>query len=162
MAKRRCAGTTKTGKPCRAAPLSDSDYCLAHADELTRAETGFGGAENGAKGGAAGKHPRVVDVLRERVEAEIEKVIKPYFDALEHAMLHASYEGDVIVSDHPDLGARINAAEKLLDRVYGKPRQTIEHAGPQDGSAIPVEFKLNDQAREAIAGALRSRPAKRQ
>ena len=98
--------------------------------------------------------------MREKVEAEIDKVIAPYFDAVENAMMHATYEGDVIVSPHPDLGARINAAEKLLDRVYGKPRQTIEHAGPLDGSAIPVEFKLDDQAREAIAGALRSRPAK--
>jgi hypothetical protein len=160
MAKRRCKGKTKAGKRCRAYPLHDSQYCLAH-DELSRASVGFGGPEAGRLGGRP-KSPRVVDVLRERVEARIEEVIAPYFEALTRAVLHATYEGDVIVSDAPDLGARMAAAEKLLDRVYGKPRQTIEHAGPQDGAPIAVEFTMDDKAREAIAGALRGRPAEGQ
>jgi hypothetical protein len=31
----------KTGEPCRAAPLKDSDFCLAHSNEITRESTGF-------------------------------------------------------------------------------------------------------------------------
>jgi hypothetical protein len=156
MAKRRCKGKTKAGKRCKAWALHDGDRCLAHSDEKTQDSVGFGGSQPDA--GRPAK-PRVVDVLRERVEAEVEKIVAPYFEALEHAVLHATYEGEVVVSEHADLGARINAAEKLLDRVYGKPRQTIEHAGAQDGAAVPVELNLDQKTREAIAGALRRRPA---
>lgn len=34
--------------------------------------------------------------------------------------------------------ARVQAAVALLDRGYGKPRQSVEHSGP-DGGAIPVQ-----------------------
>lgn len=162
MAKRRCKGTTKAGKRCRAYALADSQFCRAH-DPLRPAETRFGSAEQaaaaGALGGAAGRSPRVVDVMRERVEAHVDEVLAPYFAALTEGMLTATFQGDVFVSEHPDLAGRVAAAEKLLDRVYGKPRQTIEHAGPAEGSPIPVEFTLSERTREAIGDALRSRPA---
>ena len=41
-------------------------------------------------------------------------------------------------SDVEDLGAQITAAEHLLSRVYGKPRQQLEHAGAEGG---PIELK---------------------
>jgi hypothetical protein len=52
-------------------------------------------------------------ILRERIEADVDEWIKPYFDAL-----HA---GD------PELPLRV--AEAVLDRAYGKPVQPIEHSG---------------------------------
>lgn len=135
MAKRRCKGTTKAGKPCKAHPLRGTDHCLAHSDRDTRESVGFR-ADNG-KGGRPRK-PRVVDVMRERVEEKVEELLAPYFDAVEKAMLHASSDGEVHVSEHPDYGARVAAAEKLLDRVYGKPMQTTALTG-SDGGAIRVE-----------------------
>jgi hypothetical protein len=160
--KRRCKGKTKRGTRCKAWALQGTDRCSAHPPANDPLSPAFGSPEQASAAGKLGgrpRNPRVVDVLRDKIEAEIETVIAPYFDALKGAMLHATYEGDVIVSEHPDLGARINAAEKLLDRTYGKPRQTIEHAGPQEGAPIAVEFSLDADVRKAISGALRQRPA---
>lgn len=136
--KRRCRGTTKKGKPCRAAALKGTDRCIAHSDKAVQVEMGFGGPENGAKGGAATRRPRVIERMRERVEEDIEKIIAPYFDAIENAIVTATHEGQVIPSEVADLGARIKAAEALLDRVYGKPRQVTEVSGP-DGGAVPIQ-----------------------
>lgn len=158
MAKRRCQGKTKAGKRCRAFPLHGSKLCLAHSDAETRSSVQFVG---GQPGSGRPPKPRVVDVLRERVEAEVELIVAPYFQALSEAVLTATYEGEVIASELPDLAGRIQAAEKLLDRVYGKPRQTIEHAGPESGPPVAVEFALDDRTREVISNALRQRPATR-
>ncbi len=93
----------------------------------------------GQPGSGRPRQPRVIEVMRERIEQDIDRILRPYFDALEEAVLHATFEGSVIVSDVPDLGARIAAAEKLLDRVYGKPRQAMEHSGPDRGG-VPIEL----------------------
>jgi hypothetical protein len=75
--------------------------------------------------------------MRERVEQRVDEVLAPYFDALTGAVVHGFYQGDFVLTEHPDLAARISAAEKLLDRVYGRPRQQVEHSGP-DGGPVQV------------------------
>ena len=50
-----------------------------------------------------------MDVLRERVEQEAELILAPFFESL--ADLDAGYE------------LRMRAAERLLDRTYGRPKQ---------------------------------------
>jgi hypothetical protein len=99
--------------------------------------------------------PRVVDVMRERVEAEIEKIIAPYFEAIEEAVVCATYEGEVIPSTVKDLGARIQAAERLLDRVYGKPKQLTEIAGDPE-HPVHLTHELDDpDVRKALHGLVR-------
>ena len=101
MSKRACHGTTKAGKPCKAAPLHDSDYCLAHTDEETRLSTGFG-----APGTGRPRNPRAVDVLKERIEAGIDEVLKPLWDAL-------TAERAVVVGNGP------GAAQAEFEKVRG-------------------------------------------
>lgn len=142
MAERRCKATTKDGQPCKAAPLRDGDFCLAHADEETRESTGFVAA-NG-KGGRP-KNPRVIDVLRERLEERIDDVIGPLFDALEADRGIAVGNGpSARVEYMTDHATRIAAVRELLDRVYGKPRSTTEITGPE-GSAIEIVTVEADQ-----------------
>jgi hypothetical protein len=80
MAKRKCSAITKAGGRCRAAPLRDKEHCLAH-DAEARASTGFS-AEAGKLGGRP-RLPRPHEVMREKVEADIEKWLKPYEDGLQ-------------------------------------------------------------------------------
>jgi hypothetical protein len=138
--KRRCRGTTRKGKPCRAAALKGKKHCRAHDPSLPD-DARFGSPQQAAAagriGGPATRKPRVIERMRERVEEDIEKIIAPYFEAIEHAIVTATHEGQVIPSEVADLGARIKAAEALLDRVYGKPRQVTELSGP-DGGAVPI------------------------
>lgn len=113
MSKRRCHATTRKGAACQAAPLSERDVCLAHADADTRALVGFV-PDAGALGGRPAKPP-VLDVLRERVEAEIDRCIAPFEEALA-----ATRNGE------PDHAIRLRAAESVLDRLYGKPTHKTE------------------------------------
>lgn len=82
--------------------------------------------------------------MRSRIEADIEKVLAPYFETIEHAMLFTNHQGEVIVSEHPDLGARMAAAERLLDRVYGKSTTPIEHTGDVIDSLDELCAALDD------------------
>lgn len=122
-----CTATTKSGEPCKAKPLKDTDRCLAHSDATTRESVGFVAAN-----GFAGRkpNPRAVDVLRERIEQDIDKVLNPLWDALEADRGVVVGNGPSAHVDYvPDFSARIAAARELLDRGYGKPKQTNEVSG---------------------------------
>jgi nickel-dependent lactate racemase len=150
---RSCKGTTQKGNPCKTAPLKDSDYCLAHGDQETRDLVGFGGSQPGA--GRPAK-PKPSEIARELVEEHIEATLRPHFNALGYeivldengahltekanggAKLYGeSKDGYINVSEHDDLRAMIAASEKLLDRVYGRPKQVSEVSGP-DGAPVQV------------------------
>lgn len=119
-----CTATTKSGQPCKARPLKDQDTCLAHADKKTRDATGF------AITGGRPPNPRAVDVLRERIEQDIDKVLNPLWDALDADRGVVVGNGPSAHVDYvPDFSARIAAARELLDRGYGKPKQTSEVSG---------------------------------
>jgi hypothetical protein len=47
-------------------------------------------------------------------------------------------DGEVRVSGHEDLEAMQRAAERLQDRVYGKPKQTAEVTSVDGGTLAPV------------------------
>lgn len=44
---------------------------------MEQAEAGFGGAENGAKGGEARRIPKLTQLIKARLEAEAEEIIGP-------------------------------------------------------------------------------------
>ena len=124
----RCTATTKAGDPCSAAPMTGRETCMAHADLETRKAVGFV-----AEAGAAGRPPkrRAIDVLREKVENEIDLWLKPFSDAL----------GATDMLGGPDHKTRMRAADSVLDRVYGKPTQRNELSGA-DGAALPTWLLL--------------------
>lgn len=127
---RRCKGRTKAGKACRAVALKGHDVCMAHAPEEIREKARFGKAQLGA--GRPPK-PKATDVLRERVEAKIDEVLTPLFDALKAERVAGWDNGEPL--SVPDHQIRLRGAELILDRVYGKPRQTVD--GSAAGRAIP-------------------------
>jgi hypothetical protein len=160
---RTCASLTRTGRPCKAIPLKGRDVCLAHADEITREKTRFGGRQPGA--GRPPK-PKLSDIERQLVEEHLEKVLRPYWRTLgydvviaedtgEGALVElpeggaklygtASRDGRVNMSEHDDLATMMAASEKLRDRVYGRPRQQqrVEVSGV-DGDAVRVGHSLD-------------------
>lgn len=132
MAKRRCKGTTKKGARCGSPPLRPGtiiegvtvkgEHCRTHDPDLPDSAR-IQGAQPGA---GRPRTPRVVDVMRERVEERVDEVLAAYFETLENATLHTFFFGELITTNAPDYGARMKAAEKLLDRVYGRPTQRTE------------------------------------
>ncbi|MCA1572668.1 MAG: hypothetical protein LC798_20710, partial [Chloroflexi bacterium] len=134
--KHGCTGTTRKGEPCGAWPLKDRDVCLAHSDLETRASVRFGGVQ---PGGGRPKNPRAVDVLRERIEQNIDRWLAPIEEALaaERGIVVGMGE-DASLEFIPDHAIRLRAAAEGFDRVYGKPKQAIEQSGPE-GGPIQVE-----------------------
>ena len=113
----------------------------------------FGGPQPGS---GRPRVPRSTDLQRELVELHAVAVVRPYFRALgldvagdgtvtplEHGaiVVGRGKDGGVHASTVEDLAAQIAAAEALLNRVYGKPRQQLEHTGPDGG---PIELDAAD------------------
>jgi len=48
---------------------------------------------------------------------------------------------DICQNDDAPPAARVSASSAILDRAWGKPKETLEHAGP-DGAAIPVSIAV--------------------
>lgn len=132
-----CSATTKAGKPCKAAPLKDRDVCLAHADEETRTSTNF---QQGPRPGRP-RSPRVIDVLRERIEADIDRWLKPLEDGL-------TAERGLVVGDGPaarieyveDHATRIKAFREGMDRAFGRPTQTHDITTRVEESEVDREI----------------------
>lgn len=74
--------------------------------------------------------------LRERVEAEAEAVLAPYFEALA--------EGE-------DVEQRMRAADRLLDRVFGRPKQSAELSGALSIDEHRLEAELEAELEALMA-----------
>ncbi len=166
MSKRQCKGENAKGGPCGANPLRPGteidgicvtgDYCRAHDPNLPDSAR-IQGAQPGA---GRPKKPRVVDVLKERVEAEVDQ----WLDVLQDARVAVKVVGivgegemaePIEVEDH---AIRLKALSIALDRVYGRPRQEITGA---DGQPLQLEVTgaaiLSDPDARKHAAGLRKR-----
>ena len=74
--------------------------------------------------------------MRERVEAEAEAVLAPYFEAL------AQGEG---------VEQRMRAAERLLDRVFGRPKQSAELSGTLSIDEHRLEAEVEEEFAALVA-----------
>jgi hypothetical protein len=78
----------------------------------------------------------VIELLRERVEAEAEAILAPYFEAL------ARGEG---------VEQRMRAAERLLDRVFGRPKQSAELSGTLSIDERRLEAEVEEEFAALVA-----------
>lgn len=168
MAKRQCKAEKRTGGPCGSPPLvpgkmfgdysASGDFCLTHDPDLPD-EYRIGGA---TPGGGRKRKPRPDEVARRLVEDNVIAVLRPYWRTLGFdvvigadgpeleklpdggAKATATHQGEVIASDIEDLGTQMAAAEKLLDRVYGRPRQATEISGPEGGAVEVRNVDIGD------------------
>src|SRR5215213_1044054 len=127
--KRSCAAMSKAGKPCHAAPLTDSRFCLAHADEETREKTGFGGYQAGA---GRPPLPSPHAALREKLEADLDRWLAPYerARAAKRAVVVGS-GASARIELVDDYATQLRATDAVLDRVYGKARAAVEISEPE-------------------------------
>jgi hypothetical protein len=97
------------------------------------------------RGGYGKRKPRLNELIRERVEHESEAILGAYVDALH--------------DENADHETRMRAAERLLDRAYGRPRQGVELSGPE-GAPLGVSSAravIQDEAAYEAAIELRNR-----
>jgi hypothetical protein len=156
-AKPRCTGTSvTTGKRCKAAPLKGTKRCAAHP--LSPDSTRFGSPEQAGAAGKLGGRPRLPrphEVLRERIENDIDRWLAPLEAALGASKPMQTWsasrgEHKIIYVADPELGMK--ATKLAMQLVYGKPRQPLELTG-DDGGPVKTELDFSDPAvREALHG----------
>lgn len=157
-----CTGTTRKGNPCAAHPLKGRDVCLSHADADTRASVGFV-PEAGNLGGRP-RLPRPTEIGRQLAERHAIHLWRPHYRALglylnDDGTTTPLEKGAVIVhqgeaTDVEDLGAQQAAAERIFDRIFGKPKQATEVSGP-DGKPLGAMFVTDPNLAEDARALLR-------
>jgi|SRR6476646_4176252 len=150
MAAKRCGelsgNINKAGEPCRAfARTGDGkDTCMAHASEAEKAEMGFGGAENGQKGGEARRIPKLTELIKKRLEEEADKVIDRLMAGLDAEVGIVVGTGkDAFLDSFPDYARRLRTVREILDRTEGRPKSSTEFTGK-------VEIRGAEQLDKAI------------
>jgi hypothetical protein len=80
-------------------------------------------------------------VLKERIEAGIDKVLDPLWDALQAERAVVVGNGPSATMEMvPDYSTRIAAVRELLDRGYGRPKQSSEvTVVTQDAIDVAIE-----------------------
>lgn len=97
---------------------------MGHLDRTTRESLGFGGPQPGS---GRPRKLRAIDVLKERMEQDIDRVLAPLFEALRAEKSVVVGQGPTAhVETVPDIPTRIAAARELLDRGYGRPKQVVD------------------------------------
>lgn len=163
MPKKRktCTGKTTRGTKCKASPLKGTKRCAAHPlDPDAAGSTRFGSHAQAKAAGQLGGRPRLPrpsEIAQQLIERNELALQRPYWRALgydvvigEHGpelvqlddggakIYGESKDGDINMTEHDDLGAQMNAAEKLQDRVYGRPKQATEITSPDGGGFVLI------------------------
>jgi hypothetical protein len=152
--KRECQGTTLKGKPCGANPLKPGTviegiavsgrWCRNHDEDLPSTAKLHATRTPEQMGGRPRK-PTATEIERRLVEEHAIAWQRPYWRVLGYdlrmgengpelveredggaKLFGESKDGHIHVSPHDDLGAMITAAERLRDRVFGRPKQSSE------------------------------------
>lgn len=177
---KQCKGKTKKGTACKATPLRPGTviegvtvkgkHCRAHDPTLPDSARfgSYAQAKEAAKLAGRPPLPKPTELARQLVERHVCGILRPHFKALgmqlnDDGSVEAldrgaivtgeSKDGEVVPSLIEDLGAQIAAAEKLLDRVYGRPKQSTEISGPE-GNPVKVELPTDADWHAEVAGVL--------
>lgn len=158
-----CSETTNAGNPCpqKAAVvfIRGKQYklktCAMHAPAPIKRELNLFQYGHPGKAGRK-KKKTALDLVRERIEGEAERYLQPLEDAL--IALKAVVVGNgasAHIEYTEDLALRVDTAFKILDRVYGKPKQTTELSGV-GGDAIEIIVPSDDERKQSVAAILAS------
>lgn len=68
---------------------------------------------------------------RKRVDAAVTELARKHAPEMIRVLV------DIALDEEAAVNSRVAAASQVLDRAYGRPRQALEHSGP-DGSELPT------------------------
>lgn len=164
---RKCGGTNMKGKPCQLPVLVkenwDGDeevtglYCLHHEPNITRDQR-----ESFRAFGTSRKpvYRKVTpgEIAHELIQRSPQYFLRPYLQVLGLKLdengdvvqigtglkLHGySRGGQVIRSKYPDYVGQVNVAEKLMDRIYGKARQSVDLASMNTTVSVSIVMDVD-------------------
>jgi hypothetical protein len=126
--------------------------CLSHAPLKVREALRFAG---GQPGSGRKPKPSVPQQMREIVEQHAGEIMQVYFEGLQaHKPVVVGNGAHATLELVPDDSVRMRAGDALLDRVYGKPKQTTEMTG-SGGGPVRVHLPSDDERARLVADALK-------
>ena len=125
-----------------------------HASKAIKDELGLNDPPTTGQGRK--KKRTASQIMRERFEAEADRYLAPLEKALEAMRPVVVGNGaSAHVQMHPDFPTQLRAANDILDRIYGRPKQVSEITGA-DGDAIEVHVPNDTDRKQALAAVLAS------
>lgn len=116
----------------------DNGFCMAHQPDNVKDSRGFGGSQEGS---GRPRKPRLSELYAEVAEEMREKIREVLVEGLNADRGVVVGNGPTAhVEQVPDIPTRLKTAAEIADRTDGKPRQAIEHSGPEGGpmEVVPV------------------------
>lgn len=157
---------TKTGDRCRApkALLTTVEgdvkryvYCIGHLTKAVGREkmADLFGFKFGSETGSPGRprRPSAVELLRHKIEEEygIDGILEPLFNGLTAKKALVVGNGPSAYVDLvPDSELNMRATDRILDRVYGRPRQAMELTGNAGGPVV-VDIPTDEERKAHVA-----------
>lgn len=147
-----CLAPTKAGGECQATrptiELNGKKYrlktCLPHASKAIQEKFGWPNRSGSKPQSAAG-------ILRKRFEEDADRYLKPLEEAIEAMKaVVVGNGGSARIEMVEDFQVRLRAVETILDRIYGRPRQSVEHTGT-DGAPMEVSIPQSTERELAVA-----------
>ncbi len=131
---RRCAATNKKGEPCRSPVVTASGLCRVHDPAQAEAV-----AQMQQRGGRR-KAETYQAALEAFMERNREKIITVYREALRANKIAIDQRtAEAVDTQQPDHVVRLQAAERIQDRVYGKPTARTEFTGKLELAALMAD-----------------------
>jgi hypothetical protein len=141
--ERRCVALKANGEQCRRYihPESKEQKCNFH-DHTLKSHIVLGAGNNQGRK----KKPSFDDAVDEKVLRTIEEL---FGEGFESKLVGYSKNGDVVRSEAPDMGMRLQYIKEYLNRKEGRPKQkieqTIKHSA--DASLISLVAAEKEQRR---------------
>lgn len=128
--QKRCSATTKAGAPCRATSVGADGLCSYHSGRagFTRDEIVQKATEN-------------------RRKARQEKAAARRLDALDWAAKAVQEQGYAIAQAFVEAAKRGDwrASEALMNRIYGKPEETVRQVDANPATAVLKSMSLDEK-----------------
>lgn len=158
----KCSRLTNAGNPCQmtsaVVTIRGKRYklktCVMHAPEAIKKELGV--HYTSARNQGRKKKKTALDLVRERIEEEAERYLQPLEDAMVALKAVVVGNGSSAHLEYTeDLALRVDTAFKILDRVYGRPKQITELSGI-NGDAMEIKVPNDEERKLALAQVLAS------
>lgn len=126
-----------------------------HAAKPIREELGLGiNANKGRK-----KKQTALDIMRARVEAEADRYLQPFEDAITALKaVVVGNGGSAHIEYTPDIALQLKAANDILDRIHGRPKTTTE-VTVNDNDAAAAKVPSDEERKKAMAAILQQQGA---
>jgi hypothetical protein len=127
---KRCASLTKAGNPCRSSAVGEDGLCAYHAG---RTPLGTGEwAEKAAEGTRRARREKVEARRRDALDWAAD-LIAERGETIAKAFIHAAEKGDW------------RASEALMNRIYGKPEETVTRVDANPAAQVLKSMSLEEK-----------------